>query len=847
MVVRSVTICPRCGYEHDGEDCPLCAGTWECWKLQFAPLPLLGAREQTAAWLAQLPAPLALELSGEPAGLQVRLYTPPGKARGAVEAWAAALRQQSRWEKLGDRELGVRDVVDEGSRSSLSGLDPNMQLLTPNSHLRTYALHTSSRLPQLVAGQGDPFLSLAGQLVARRSALRVWVLGREGRLQERLRALSAYNYGSESGVETNEAPNPWGLRLALLRAGMGLGGLIAALGGGALAAGLFPLQAGALAVAAGGALFLSAFLGLLDWMELRSLPKEALEAASQGALLSVGLVLQVAESPELELLSGWSRWRELPAEWPGVRACALPVAASDLAALLAPPEAGEGSGVIDGEARQEVPAPPPSRALVEAPFRIGTAVATGEPVGVDPDGHGLVVGGSRSGKSSFAFALLRQLLAYDDDAPGLFLVDPHLSLADSFLSAVDGLPEPQRSVAVARLRVLAPDQPELVPLNLLAIPDFAWAGNAIVQVGRRLWEDYWGPRMQAALLGLFRLAHTWNIHHPGARLGLLHVVFAAFNTDWRRNALAYLPPVERMNALALDALLGQFAQGYGRWDQGWVTEVVSPVLSKVMALELSPWLFAAMHQERFVDLERWVREKAWVVLSLPAGEMGREGARLAAGVVYNVFEAAFRRATLARPIPFYFIIDEAQEVGSGMRLEALLAEGAKFGVRAFVLAQSLSLLRRVEGFEPVVQALLANTSTQAFFSPDPEDADLVRAVLSSTVRYGATTPDLPTRQAWLRARLRGRWQPPALIEVEPLNPGDPARVQALIREVISAHPQDYASPDGWQEQAVAALVDLVPFAYQQLFSELFVPTGGGGAGERGASNLETPDRRRLGF
>ncbi len=831
MAVPGMTLCPRCGYRYGEGGCPLCSGAWECWKLQFAPLPLPGAREQAVSWLAQLPSPIALELSGAPAGLQVRLYAPPGRGHGAVEAWAAIFRQQSRWQEV------------EG-RTGLRG-EPG----------KVYALRNTSRLPRLVAGGdqpagstlGDPFLALAGQLVARRAALRVWVLGRESRLQERLQALSAYNYGAESGVQAVAAPNPWGLRLELLRTGINLGGLIAGLGGGTLAAGLLPRPAGALAVAAGGALFLAAFLGLLDWMGLRSLPKEALLAASQGALLSVSFTLLAAEPPELELLSGRSWWRELSPEWPGVRACACPVAASDLAALLAPPEAGEGSGVIDGEARQEVPAPPPSRALVEAPFRIGTTVATSEPVGVDPDGHGLAVGGSRSGKSSFAFALLRQLLARGDDAPGLFLVDPHLSLANSFLCAVDELPEPQRSAAVARLRVLDPNQPELIPLNLLAVPDFAWAGNAIVQVGRRLWEDYWGPRMQAALLGLFRLAHVWNQHHPRTRLGLLHVVFAAFNTDWRRNALAYLPPVERMNALALDALLGQFSQGYGRWDQGWVTEVISPVLSKVMALELSPWLFAAMHQERFVDLERWVRERAWVVLRLPAGEMGREGARLAAGVVYNVFEAVFRRATLAQPIPFYFLIDEAQEVGSGMRLEALLSEGAKFGARLFVLAQSLSLLRRMEGFEPVVQALLANTSTQAFFSPDPEDADLVRAVLSATVRYGATTLDLPTRQAWLRARLAGRWQPPALVQVEPLHPGDPGRVQDLIREVIAAHPEDYAPAGGWQEQAVAALVELVPFAYQQMLSELFVPTGDGGGGERQAAAPETPDHRRLGF
>jgi hypothetical protein len=254
-----------------------------------------------------------------------------------------------------------------------------------------------------------------------------------------------------------------------------------------------------------------------------------------------------------------------------------------------------------------------------------------------------------------------------------------------------------------------------------------------------------------------------------------------------------------------------------------------------------------MHQERFVDLESWVRERAWVVLRLPAGAMGREGARLAAGVAYNVFEAVFRRATLAAPIPYYFVIDEAQEVGAGMRLEALLSEGAKFGARLFVLAQSLSLLRRIEGFEPVVQALLANTSTQAFFSPDPEDADLVRAVLSATSRYGATTLDLPTRQAWLRARLGGRWQPPALVQVEPLQPGDPGRVQALIREVIAAHPQDYAPADSWQEQAVAALVELVPFAYQQLLSELFVPTDGGRRNERSAPAPDAPDHRRLGF
>ena len=316
--------------------------------------------------------------------------------------------------------------------------------------------------------------------------------------------------------------------------------------------------------------------------------------------------------------------------------------------------------------------------------------------------------------------------------------------------------------------------------------------------------------------------------------------------------MAYLDPIDRMGTLALDALLGQLGDKYGNWSQGWVTEVISPVLSKVMALELSPWLFAALHQDRFVDLEKWIREKQWIVLRLPAGDMGREGARLTAGVLYNVFDAAFRKATRYEPIPFYFIVDEAQEIATGMRLEAMLSEGAKFGARMFVMAQSLAMMRRVEGFEPVVQSMLANTSTQAFFSPDPEDADTIRAALSSSVRYGPTTADVPSLHCWLRARLAGRWQPPTVVKIEPLARADPDRTQAIIQEVIAAHPEDYAAPDGWQEQAVRALVEIVPPPQKGLLDELLTPKfiqGSQPPAPAAAAAPETSGRehKRLGF
>ena len=689
-------ICISCRYDFasNSTDCPLCNGKWQGWELLFAPLKLDDLRAQVMGWLGQLPPPAVIEWVASPMGLRVRLYLPPRTAEGVVLSWAAMTGQHSRWRSLGEVDVRASGV----------------------------AVFSSNRLPSILASakDSDPLLAIASQLIGtardgEQASLRLWILGREERLQERLRKLSAYAYCTEGGVEC-ETPNPWKGELVFLGALLFVSLAVAGISGGLWSAGILASLFGVIGLIAGGVLFVASAFGLRDWLDWRSIPKEVLERRIQEPLFHVALSL--SSSIDLLLLDGKQYRFDLPSLWPEIRGYGFPLPAGELAALIAPLQLGEGSGLLDRAVWQDVPAPPPSRPLLEAGFKVGHSVATGEMIGIDPDGHGMATGGSRTGKSSFVFAMLEQLLTRGNEAPGIFLVDPHLSLADAFLDAIAQLPERERQAAIQRLRIVTPDQPQVVPLNLLAVPDFTWAGNAIVQIGRRIWDDYWGPRMQAALLGLFRLAHVWNQDHPEDGLGLLHVVFMAFNREWRHKAMALLPPGERMGALALDALLGQTGEG-DKWSQGWVTEVISPVLSKVMALELSPWLFSAMHQDRFVDMRRWVEERAWIVLRLPSGEMGREGARLTASVLYNVFDAAYRRATLGRPIPYYFIVDEAQEIGSGMRLESMLSEGAKFGARMFILAQSLSLMRKVEGMEPVVQALLANTSTQMFFSPDP--------------------------------------------------------------------------------------------------------------------------------
>ncbi|MBU2609704.1 MAG: hypothetical protein KJ606_01980 [Chloroflexi bacterium] len=94
-----------------------------------------------------------------------------------------------------------------------------------------------------------------------------------------------------------------------------------------------------------------------------------------------------------------------------------------------------------------------------------------------------------------------------------------------------------------------------------------------------------------------------------------------------------------------------------------------------------------------------------------------------------------------------------------------------------------------------------------------------------------------------------------MVTVDPLTRSDPVRIQRMVREVIAAHPEDYVSPDGWQENAVRAMQGLLESpAHQQLLSELLSPAWGFNAAPNAplqgtAPNTQPPpaDSRRLGF
>ena len=371
----SQRICGQCGEALASSDrsCPLCSGCWECRVLRFPPFALEDVQTGISDWVAALPLPSVLQLSFSNHGLRIRLYSRPGAGQAAVAAWAALTRQQSRWEKVGD------------------GLP---------SPAWPHILHCSSVLPALSMSSGDPLLSLGASLSSTGregnggDGLFFWLLAHEEQLQARLQALSAYAKGTERGVD-DDTPNPWSLRLRLWRVLIGAGGLCAALGAAAILPGWLPAAAGSLVALAGALILVAGFLGTQRWMAIRSIPPAALEERLGSVLLRSAVVFDSRDPQNLRLVAGPQRWAPIKGLWPHVRAHSFPLSASDIARIITPLSSGEGSGVLESVSTQDVPAAPPSSALIGAPERIGFAAATGEPVGVASSGHIIVPGGRR--------------------------------------------------------------------------------------------------------------------------------------------------------------------------------------------------------------------------------------------------------------------------------------------------------------------------------------------------------------------------------------------------------------------------------------------------------------------
>ncbi|GAA2535761.1 type IV secretory system conjugative DNA transfer family protein [Pseudonocardia sp. RS010] len=438
----------------------------------------------------------------------------------------------------------------------------------------------------------------------------------------------------------------------------------------------------------------------------------------------------------------------------------------ELAALAHLPTDDHVPGLLRAGARAV--APPPGIATPSPDAKpLGTTDTGHErPVALlvpDARQHLHVIGATGSGKSTL---LGNMILADADAGRGILLVDPKGDLVTDVLSRL-----PRRCAdRVVLLDADARSRPPcLNPLDTTSTgpgtPASDLAVDNLVSVFRRVYAAYWGPRtddvMRAACLTLALQPDTPTL----AQLpGLL--------ADPARR--------ERLTAAVTDPVLAGFWDWYTQLSDASRAQVVAPLLNKLRAFLLRPFVREAIAAGPSTIDMTTVLDGGICLVRIPKGSLGEETTRL----VGSLAVAAAWQATTARArtpqrdrADASLVIDECHNfLNLPYPIEDMLAEARGFRVAMTLAHQHLGQLPRElrEGFS-------TNARSKIYFNAGPEDArDLARHTAPHLTDHDLT--HLGAYHAAARLVLHGEQAPAFTLRTRPL----PAPVPGRSREIRAA-------------------------------------------------------------
>jgi len=239
--------------------------------------------------------------------------------------------------------------------------------------------------------------------------------------------------------------------------------------------------------------------------------------------------------------------------------------------------------------------------------------------------------------------------------------------------------------------------------------------EGFIYAGRRIWSDYWGPRMEDVLR---------------------HVVWTLVRANQAREREAQYTVLDVQAALILkrfqSALREQITNDpelmmwwYGYYDKlhdRQRLEVVNPVLTKIQRFAASPTVRRVVSRPdstiNFLDL---VARGGILLVNLPGGSIGLDNTGFLGSLLLSYLEAAVR-ANQSLPLGqrprVTCFIDECSSIP--FAYQTLLAELVKMGANFTLVAQSLAQLDAIE--TGLLDTTLANIDTLAVFQTSGRDA-----------------------------------------------------------------------------------------------------------------------------
>jgi len=317
----------------------------------------------------------------------------------------------------------------------------------------------------------------------------------------------------------------------------------------------------------------------------------------------------------------------------------------------------------------------------------------------DRRSHMYVIGKTGTGKSTLLETLIVQDILADR---GVALLDPHGDLVERVLGQVptDRIPD------VVYFNV--PDAANPVAFNPLDwVPEDkrSLAASGMLQAFKKLWPDYWGPRLEHVL----RNAILTLVEQREATLAdILRLVSDATF----RKAIA--------SGLANQRLREFWLKEFDQYTRNYRADSIAPIQSKVGAFLADPRLNAILTQPKSAfDLRRVIDEGKILLVNLAKGRIGEDGSSLLGSLLVSRLElAALSRADAPEELrrDFFIYLDEFHTFTT-LSLATMLAELRKYRVSLIMAHQYLAQL------EPDVRhAVLGNAGTIISFRVGPEDA-----------------------------------------------------------------------------------------------------------------------------
>ncbi|MFI9509053.1 type IV secretory system conjugative DNA transfer family protein [Nocardia sp. NPDC052566] len=428
-----------------------------------------------------------------------------------------------------------------------------------------------------------------------------------------------------------------------------------------------------------------------------------------------------------------------------------------------------GEASVPGLARAGARALPPAATIsLGGPHSKPLGIAdsgSGRPVALtvaDARHHTHVLGATGVGKSTL---LAQWILADADAGRGVVVIDPKGDLVTDVLAR---LPRrlADKVVIFDADSTLRP--PCVNPLDT-STEGLDLAVDNLATIFSRVYARWWGPRTDDILrVSLRTLCARPGIHTLVDLAGLLG---GGAN-------------LERITREVNDPLLRDFWNSWSEQSEATRTQAVGPLLNKLRAFLLRPFVRAAIAAgESTVDLADVLNNGGICLARLPKGQLGEDTARLMGSLlVARTWQAATTRSRLPaadRP-DASLVLDEAQNfLNLSTPVEDMLAEARGLRLSLVLAHQNLGQLSR-----ELREGISANARNKVVFAASPEDArELARHTSPLLTEHDLTHLDV--YHAAARLLVGGQQAPPFTLCTRPLPDPIPGRA-AAIREAVRA-------------------------------------------------------------